>query len=142
MELLRDAAADIAAVRRHDAKGQAETAEDAVVNRAHVLVTASQAVLVQVEGIGILHQEFAAAQNPEARPDLVSELALDLVQADRQPPVTADFPAGQVRDHFFVRRSQAELALVPVPEAQQLGPVFLPSSGFTPQLSRLHPGHE
>ena len=39
---------------------------------------------VGVEGVGVLHEELAAAHEAEARPDLVAELGLDLVEVERQ----------------------------------------------------------
>ena len=41
-----------------------------------------------------------------------------------------------------MRRSEAEIPLVAVLEAQQLGAVLLPASGFLPEFGRLHGGHQ
>jgi len=48
-----------------------------------------QAGFVDVEGIGVLHQELARPHDTEARPDLVAELGLDLVKGHRQLLVAA-----------------------------------------------------
>jgi len=39
---------------------------------------------VEIEGIGVLHQEFAPAHQPEAGPHLVAELPLDVIEVERQ----------------------------------------------------------
>ncbi len=54
--------------------------EDRAVGGAHILVGRGQALPVGVEGVGVLHDELAAAHQAEARPDLVAELGLDLVE--------------------------------------------------------------
>ena len=95
-----------------------------------------------MEGIGVLHDEFARAHHAEARPHLVAEFGLDLVEVDGQLAVAAQFAARDVGDHLFVGRAHHEFALVPVAEAQQLGPVCGPAAGFLPQLGGLYRGHE
>jgi hypothetical protein len=42
-----------------------------------------------VKGIGVLHGELAPAHDAEARPDLVAELGLDLIEVPRQLPIAA-----------------------------------------------------
>ena len=44
------------------------------------LITLPGASLVEVEAVGVLHQELAAAHHAEARADLVPELPLDVVE--------------------------------------------------------------
>src|SRR6185436_3033424 len=43
---------------------------------------------------------------------------------------------------LLVRRAEAEVALVAILEAQQLGAVLVPASRFLPQLGRLHRRHQ
>src|SRR5690606_41841656 len=50
--------------------------------------------LVAVEGIGVLHGEFAAAHQAEARPALVAEFGLDMVEIHRQLAPAVDLVAG------------------------------------------------
>ena len=94
--------------------------EDARIGVVHVAVFALQVRVVRVEGIGVLHHEFARAHDAEARPDLVAELGLDLVEVERQLAVGADFPARDVGDDFFVGRAETEIALVPVLDLEHL----------------------
>jgi hypothetical protein len=97
--------------------------------------------MIEVKGVGILHQEFARAHDAETGSDLVAHLVLDLVQVERQLPVAADLAAHDVRDDLFVGRTEAEIAFVPVLDAQQFGTVLLPAPGLLPQLAGLHHGH-
>ena len=93
---------------------------------------------VHVEGVGILHDELAAAHQAEAGADLVAELALDLVEIERHLPVALDLAPHQVGHHLFVGRSHAEFGLLSVLEAQQLLAVLLPAPRLLPELGRLH----
>ena len=95
-----------------------------------------------MKGVGVLHDEFARAHHAEARPHLVAELGLDLVEIDRQLPIALELAARDVGDDFLVGGPDHETAFVPVCQAQQLGPVFVPSPGFLPQLGRLDGRHQ
>ncbi len=83
----------------------------------HAIVGFLQRLLGEMEGVGVLHQEFASAHQPEARADLVTELGLDLVEVDRQLLVAVQLIAGQVGNDFFVGRAHAELAVVTILQA-------------------------
>jgi hypothetical protein len=48
-----------------------------------------------MKGVGILHDEFAASHDAEARADLIAELRLDLVEIDRQLAVALDLAASR-----------------------------------------------
>ncbi len=62
-----------------------------------------RAFLRQIEGVRVLHQEFARAHRAEARTDLVAELQLDVIEVQRQMLVRLDIRAENVGDHFLVR---------------------------------------
>ena len=113
---------------------QPEALEDAAVGIEHVLVGGLQAFFIQMEGVGVFHQEFASAHHAETRADFVAEFALDLEEVDGQLFVRAQVAAHQIGNHFFVRRPQAVVALVAVLDAQQLRPVLLPAPRFLPQF--------
>jgi len=95
-----------------------------------------------VEGIGVFHQEFARAHDPEARPDLVAELGLDLVKGHRQLLVAAQLVAGEVGDHLFVGRAEHVVASGAVVQFQQLVAEVVPAAGFLPEFRRLHRRHQ
>ena len=72
-----------------------------------------QRLIVDVEGIGILHQELACAHHPEARADLVAELGLHLVEVHRQLLVAGQLAAREVaggsdNSDLFLEDKEAE----------------------------------
>jgi hypothetical protein len=81
-----------------------------------------RAGLVEVEAVGVLHQELAAAHHAEARADLVAELPLDVVERARQVAVALHVVAEDRGDHLLVGRPVEHLAVVAVLDAQHLGP--------------------
>ena len=95
-----------------------------------------------MEAVGVLHDEFAGPHHAEARPDLVTELELDLVEVDGQLTVAAQLATGDVGDDLLVGRAVDVAAVVPVGDAQQLRAVFHPAPGFLPQLGRLDGRHQ
>ncbi len=108
----------------------------------HGVVTGLQRLLVEVERVRILHEEFARAHHAETRPALVAEFHLDLVEVHRQLAVALELVARDVGDDFFMRRPEAEVALVAVLEAQQFRAELAPSAGFHPQLGGNDAGHQ
>ncbi|MND98688.1 hypothetical protein D3C80_910500 [compost metagenome] len=142
VELVGAGTADGAVVGFYRAELQAQTGEHVAVGLVHAVVGDLQRRLVGVEGVGVLHDEFAAAHQAEAWADFVTEFGLDLVQVDRQLLVAAQFVAHQIGDDFFVGRAGAEVATVAILEAQQFRAVLFPAPGFLPQLSRLRAWHQ
>ena len=98
--------------------------------------------VVEVEGIGVLHQEFASAHQAEARPHLVAELPLDMVEVERQVLVGTHIGAEDLGDHFLVGRTVEHVALMAVPDAQHLLAVVLVAPAFAPQIGRLDRRHQ
>ena len=95
---------------------------------------AARGGLVEVEGIGILHQEFAAAHHAKARTLLVAELPLDMVEIERQALVGFHVGAENLRDHFLVGRPVQQLALVPVGNAQHFRAVGIVTAALAPEV--------
>ena len=98
-----------------------------------------EALLVEVEGVGVLHEELAAAQEAEAGADLVAELRADLVQVERELPPRRDRAAHHVGHGLLGRRRERELAVLAVLEVEEdpLGLVTVPATGLDPELLRL-----
>ncbi len=142
LEFVRRVAADGSGVGGHRAKLQAQPREDARIGVVHRLVGAQHARLVGVERVGVLHDELARAHHAEARPDLVAELGLDVIEIHRQLAIALDFLARDVGDDLLRGRLENEVALVPVLQAQQLRAVLVPASGLLPQLGGLHHRHQ
>ena len=142
MELMRIVAAYRAGISLNGTEGQPQPGEDTAIGVKHVLVFALQALLIGMEGVGILHNEFAPAHQAEAGPDLIAKLGLNLIEVHRQLFIGAQLAANKVTDHFFVRWPQAGLMVMTVAEAEQFRAVFLHAPRSLPQFARLHHRHQ
>ena len=87
-ELLRLRAAHRARHRLDDDVVEAEPVEDPDVGVTVQLVALVEPGLVDVEGVAVLHDELAPAQQAGAGPGLVAVLGLDLVDRQRAGPCT------------------------------------------------------
>ena len=85
-ELLGLRAAHRAGLGLDDDVLEPEPVEDPDVGVAVPLVARVEAGVVDVEGVGVLHHELAAAQQPGAGPRLVAVLVLDLVDRTAAGP--------------------------------------------------------
>ena len=112
----------------HRNGGQAEPREGAQIGGEHLVVGMTRARLIEIEGIGVLHQEFARAHHAEARPHLVAELPLDVIEIERQILVGAHGGAEDLSDHFLVGRPVQHVAIVPVLDAQHFLAVIVVAS--------------
>ncbi len=135
-------AADRPGLGPHRDRLQAEPVEGAEIGDEHAVVGAPRALVVDVEGIGVLHQELARAHDAEARPHLVPELPLDVVEIHRQVAVAADIGAEDLRHHLLVGRAEQHVALVPVLDAQHLLAVGVVAAALAPQVGRLDRRHQ
>ena len=128
-ELLGSRAAHRTGHGEHRHVLQVKTLEDALVGTALVVVGLAHAFLVDGEGVGILHDEFAAANQTGARAELVAVLGLDLVQGDGQV-------FDQKGEHLLVGGGQQVVGLVTVLETEDVVAVFLPAVGGLVRLAR------
>ena len=135
-------AADRPAFRAHRDRLQAEPREGAQIGHEHLVVGMPRAGLVDVERIGVLHQEFAAAHQPEPRPHLVAEFPLDVIEVERQVLVGPHVGPENLGDHLLVGRAVQHVALVAVLDAQHLLAVGLVAPAFAPQVGRLDGRHQ
>ena len=93
------------------------------------LVAGVQAGVVDVEGVGVLHDEFAAAQQARAGTCLVAVLVLDLVEAQRQVLVRGVQVLDQQGEHFLVRGGQQVVVALAVLEPEDALAVLGPAVG-------------
>ena len=126
----------------HRDRLQAQAREGAQIGDEHLVVGMPRAGLVEVEGIGVLHQEFAAAHDAEARPHLVAELPLDVIEVERQILVGPHIGAEDLGDHLLVGRAVEHVALVPVLDAQHLLAIVVVAPALAPQVGRLDRRHQ
>ncbi len=142
VELVAHVAADRAGVGPHRHAHEPHAVEGAQVRDEHPVEGLCGAGLVEVERIGVLHQELARAHGAEARPHLVAELPLDVIQIQRQVLVGAHVAPEDVGDHLLVGRPEQHVALVPVLDAEHLLAIGVVAAGFTPEIGRLHRRHQ
>ena len=142
MNSWRQVAADRPGLGLHRDRLQPHALEGAHIGQHHLAIADHRAVVVQVEGIRVLHQELAPAHHAEARAHLVAELPLDVVEDLRQLAVALHRLAEQVGDHLLVGRAVQHLALVPVDDAQHLLAVVVVAPALAPQLGRLDGRHQ
>ena len=142
MEFLGRTATNRARIGHHRAEPETQAREDGGVGLVHGVVALRHAFGTDVERVCVLHEEFARTHHAEPRPALVAEFHLDLVEIDRHLAIALELVARDVGDHFLVRGSQAEVALMAILEAQQFGAELVPSAGFHPQLGGNDARHE
>ena len=128
-ELLARRAAHRARHRGDDHVRQAEAVERLDVGVAVALVGDLEPGVVDVEAVGVLHHELAAAQQAGAGPGLVAVLRLDLVDAQRQVLVRRVQVLDEQREHLLVRRRHDEVVAAPVLEAEHVVAVIGPAAG-------------
>jgi hypothetical protein len=141
VELVRAGAADGAGVGGDVAEPEPQAREDARVGLVHVPVLALEALVIGMERVAVLHDEFARSHDAEARAALVAELGLDLVEVHGQPPIALELGAREVGDDLLRGRLEDEIALVAIAQPQELRTVGLPAARLLPQLARLHHRH-
>ncbi len=139
---MAEVAADRSGFGAHRNRFQPHAREGAQVSDEHLVVGMLRAGLVDVERIGVLHQEFTAAHQPEARAHLVAEFPLDVIEIERQILVRAHIGAEDLGDHLLVGRPIQHVALVPVLDAQHLLAIGLVAPALAPQVGRLDGRHQ
>ena len=139
---MAEVAADRPGRGPHRDRLQPHAREGAEIGHEHPPVARLGALAVEVEGIGVLHQELAAAHDAEARAHLVPELPLDVVEVARQVAVGARVAAEDLGDHLLVGRAVEHVAVVPVLEAQHLRPVGVVAPALPPEVGGLDRRHQ
>ncbi len=138
---MAEVAADRSGVGHHRDGGEAESRKGAQIGHEHAIVGMARALEVEIERIGVLHQEFARPHHAEARPHLVPELPLDVIEVERQVLVGAHRGPEDLRDHLLVGWAVQHVALVPVLDAQHLLAVVVVAAGLAPKIGRLDGRH-
>ena len=141
-EFMAEIAADRPGIGAHRDRLQPQAREGAEIGDEHPVVSRLGTLEVEVEGIGVLHQEFARSHHAEARPHLVAELPLDMIEVERQVLVRLDVGAEDLGDHLLVGRAEQHVALVAILDAQHLLAIVVVAAAFAPQLGRLDGRHQ
>ena len=124
-------------VGRHRDRFEPHARERAQIGDEHLVVGVPRRLRGQVEGIGVLHQELAAAHDAEAGPHLVAELPLDVIEIARQVAIGLHAVAEDLRDQLLVGRPVEHLPAVPILEAQHLRAVGVVALALLPEVGRL-----
>jgi hypothetical protein len=135
-------AADGARLGAHRHGLQAHAGEGLEIGHEHLVVGMLAGFPRQVEGIGILHQELAAAHHAEARAHLVAELPLDVIEVARQVLVGLHPLPEDVGDHLLVGGSEQHVAVMPVLDAQHLLAIGVVAAGLAPEVRGLDRRHQ
>ena len=115
---------------------QTQAGEDPLVGVTVGLVGGGQPGVVDVEGVGVLHDELAAADDAGAGAGLVAVLGLDLVDDGRQILVGGVEVLDREGEHLLVGGSQQVVPVLAVVELEQGGAVVVPASGGLVGLGR------
>src|SRR5690606_25984639 len=84
LEFVAARTADRAGIGGYGAKLKAQSREDAHICVIHAVVAFLSSGFVAIEGVSVLHREFAPAHQAEAGAAFVSEFRLDMVEVHRQ----------------------------------------------------------
>src|SRR5215217_2545718 len=114
MKLVGAAAAYCSGIGGYCTKLQPQPVEYAGVCGMHDPISPVQAIDPGMEGVGIFHHKFTRPHHTEAGPDLVAKFSLDLIKGDRQLTIALDLAPSNVRNHFLMRWTEAEIALMPI----------------------------
>ena len=114
--------------------------EDAVVGAAEVLVVLVEAGAVAVEGVGVLHDELARAQEPGARPRLVPALGLEVIRRERQLAVGAHDRRDVEGDDLLGGEGEHHVGTLAVLELEDL--INAVTARALPQISRIDHRHQ
>ena len=140
-EFMGVAAANLAAVCFYRLEIQAAARKYTVVSVIHNLIGLMEAFFVNIERIGILHDEFAAAHEAEAGTDFVAVFILHLPKDQGHLLIRTQFVAEKRRNQFFMSRPEAVAVVVAVLQLEHFRPVSAPPARFMPDFGRLHDGH-
>ena len=113
----------------HDHVLQPETVEDADVGVPEGLVAGLQARVVDVEGVGILHDELASPEQTGAGAGLVAVFRLDLEEHQGQVLVGAVQVTHQKGEHLLVGGAEQHVIATAVLQPEQVLPVLGPAVG-------------
>jgi hypothetical protein len=105
-----------------------------------LLVGRVEALGITIEGVGVLHDELAGAQDTGARAGLVALLDLKVVEDERKVAVGLDGRGDVGGDDLLMGEGEDKVGAAPVLELEQL--IDLVAPGLPPWLGRLEDRHE
>ena len=139
---MRVIAANWATVRTHRDRLKAHPFIGAQVADKVAVVGVQCRFLCQIKVVAVFHQELTPAHHAEARPNLIAEFPLDVVQRQRQVLVAGHMAAEDIGDQLFVRGAVQHITAMAVGDAQHLFAVIIIPPAFAPQIRRLQRWHQ
>ena len=130
-------AANGAGISFHTFKAQAAAAKDAGIGSVHCLIGLIRGGFVQIKAVAVLHNEFPAANETEARSYFVPEFRLNLIEIEGQLAVGMHFPAHQVGNNLFVGWTKTVIPVMAIFEPQEFFAIDLPAARFLPEFRGL-----
>ena len=116
--------------------------EDVFVRFVHFLIADIKACFIFVKRIQVFHDEFATTHQAETRAAFVAVFVLNLVEHERELTIRAHLRTNERRDHFFMRRAQAERTIMMISQTEHFFAVYVPTTRFLPKFCRLHDRHK
>ncbi len=125
-----------------DAVIQTQAVKNAAVGVIHFRIAGIQSLLVDVKGIGVLHDEFTDPDQAEPRSGFVPVFVLDLVQVVGKVLVAAPIHGCSHREQFFMGRSQGVGFAIPVFQGEHVVPEGFPAAGLDIDFFRDNGRHQ
>ena len=139
--LVGQLAAHHAHIRFDCDRWQAAAVEDIEICLVMGAILLIQPFPVGVQAVAVLHRELAHPDQAGARPRIIPEFGLQVVDQSRELAIGADLFAHQVAHHFLVSHRQDHIPPIAVFEAPHLGVDLVPALGFLPDIGRLDHRH-
>ena len=118
-KLLRVFASNGSTVGMNDDEAQATAGKDRPVSLSHRKIAYVHALVIGIEAVEVLHDEFAYTQQAAARARLVTKLGLNLVDPLRQIAVAAHELGYQRCHHLFMGWTKDHVASLAIPQLEQ-----------------------
>ena len=142
LEFMAQIATDRAGIGAHRYGLQAHPREGLEIGDEHLVVGHLAGRGVDVERVGVLHQELAPAHHAEPRPHFVAELPLNVIKVLRQVLVALHRMLEDICYKLFICWTIKHLPIMPVGDPQHLLAVILVAPRVAPQVGRLDGRHE
>src|SRR3984957_3614056 len=92
---------------------------------------------INIERVGIFHNELPHPQQTRLRTWLVAKLGLNLIPDLRQLLVAAQLLPCDVGHHFFVRHAETQVGALAIFKAKHVFAHYRPASALFPQIARI-----
>ena len=141
-ELVGQVTANRAGIRLHRNCIKAHAGKGAHISDEHAIIAVLGTGEIGIEAIGILHQEFAAAQHAKARAHFIAKLPLDLVDVLWQVAIRLGAVLENLGEQFLGGRAEQHLAVMTIGDTQHFGAISIIAPRLPPQVGGLDRRHQ